>query len=96
MAVLVYLVRLFITAVVGESVTPSGPLHTVFTVTGTSTVGLNTTVQVRVTVDPIGRMGLEMLLVTIMVGGTIKIQSPFTLIFNLIMLTLNIDHGVCC
>ena len=59
-----YLVRLFITGVVGESVTLSGPVHTVFTVTGTSTAGLNSTVQVRVTSDPTGRMGLTGLLVT--------------------------------
>ena len=60
MAVLVYLVRLSITVVVvvGESVTPFGPVHTVFTVTGTSTVELNSTVQVRVTSDPTGRIGL--------------------------------------
>lgn len=40
----------------------AGPLHTVFTVTGISTAGLNSTVQVRVTADPIGRMGLGILL----------------------------------
>ena len=60
MAVLVYLVRFSITGVVGDSVTPSGPVHTVFTVTrsGTTTAGLNSTVQVRVTSDPTGRIGL--------------------------------------
>ena len=31
---------------------PSGPVHTVFTVTGTSTDGLNSTVQARVTELP--------------------------------------------
>ena len=35
-----------------------GPVHTVFTVTGTSTAGLNSTVQVRVTLDP-DKMGLD-------------------------------------
>ena len=43
-------------------INPAGPVHTVFTVTGISTAGLNSTVQVRVTADPIGRMGLGMLL----------------------------------
>ena len=52
MAVLVYLVRLTLTGLVGESVTPSGPVHTVFTVTGTSTDGLNSTVQVKITELP--------------------------------------------
>ena len=46
-------------------VNPSGPVHTVFTVTGTSTAGLNSTVHVKVTSDPTGRMGLVLLLVTI-------------------------------
>ena len=36
----------------------AGPVHTVFTITGTSTTGLNSTVQVRVTSDPTGWMGL--------------------------------------
>lgn len=49
----------------------AGPVHAVFTVTGISTNGLNSTVQVRVTADPIGRTGLEMLLdITRDGGGT--------------------------
>ena len=36
----------------------SGPVHTMFTFTGISTAGLSSTVQVRVTVVPMGRMGL--------------------------------------
>ena len=44
---------------------PAGPVHTMFTVTGTSTAGLNSTVQVRVTVDPIGRMGISGILVIV-------------------------------
>ena len=44
---------------------PAGPVHTVFTVTGTSTAGLNSTVQVRVTGDPTGRIGLGRSLVTL-------------------------------
>ena len=42
-----------------------GPVNIVFTVTDTSTDELNTTVQVKVTVDPIGWMGLAGLLVTL-------------------------------
>jgi hypothetical protein len=41
---------------------PSGVVNTVLTVTGTSTAGLNSTAQVRVTSDPKGGMGLGMLL----------------------------------
>ena len=41
---------------------PTGVVNTVFTVTGTSTAGLNSTAQVRVTSDPKGGMGLGMLL----------------------------------
>ena len=75
MAVLVYLVRLSITGVVGESVTPFGPVHAVLTFTGTFTAGLNSTVQVRVISDPTGRMGLTRLLmaVTKVVAGTVWI-----------------------
>ena len=40
------------------------PIHATFTVTETSTATLSSTytVQVRITVDPIGRTGLEVLL----------------------------------
>ena len=65
MDVLVYLVKCSTTGVVEESVTPAGPVHSVFTVTRTFTTGLNSTVQVRVTVDPTGRMGLTGSLVTV-------------------------------
>ena len=41
---------------------PSSEVNTVFTVTGTSTAGLNSTAQVRVTLDPKGGMGLGILL----------------------------------
>ena len=41
---------------------PSSVINTVFTVTETSTAGLNSTAQVRVTSDPKGGMGLGMLL----------------------------------
>ena len=51
-----------------------------FTVTGTFTVGLNSTVQVRVTSDPIGRMGVTGLLVMVTeVGdGTVWISIKIT------------------
>ena len=49
---------------------PSGPLHIMFTVTGTSIALLNSTVQVRVTLAvPIGRMGLVGTLVMLMDTG---------------------------
>ena len=37
---------------VGVTVVKAGPVHTVFTATGTSTAGLNSTVQVRLGDDP--------------------------------------------
>ena len=49
-----YVVMFTITAgtgLAGINMTP-GPVHSVFTVTGTSTAGLNSTTQVRVTLDP--------------------------------------------
>ena len=41
---------------------PAGVVNAVFTVTGTSTAGLNSTVQIRLTSDPKGGIGLGMLL----------------------------------
>ncbi len=43
-----------------SAVNPFGPVHTVLTITGTSTDGPNSTytTQVRLTVDPMGRTGL--------------------------------------
>ena len=54
---------------------PFGSVNAVFTVTGTSTAGLNSTVQVRVTSDPKGGIGLGMLLdsVTEVGAGTAKL-----------------------
>ena len=56
---------------------PAGPVHTMFTVTGTSTAGLNSTVQVRVTLDPIGKTGLSefVVIVTELGAGTIYNNS---------------------
>ena len=67
MTVLMYLVELTSTGSVGERVTPAGPVHSVFTVTGTSTDGLNSTVQVRVT-EPPGGMTPVGLLVILRIG----------------------------
>ena len=67
MTVLVYLVEVTSTGSVGERLTPAGPVHSVFTVTGTSTDGLNSTVHVRVT-EPRGGMTLVGLLVIMRVG----------------------------
>ena len=53
--VLTYVVVFTITAgtgSVGINITSAGPVHSVLTVTGTSTAGLNSTVQVRVTLAP--------------------------------------------
>ena len=49
---MMYLVRLSIIKLVVVTVVEAGPLHTVSTVTGTSTNGLNSTVQVRLGEDP--------------------------------------------
>ena len=70
MAVLVYVVLLPTTAsAVLEILNSAGPLHSVFTITETSTAGLNSIVQVRLMFDPMGRMGLELLLVTTTESG---------------------------
>ena len=47
----------------------SGPVHAVVTVTGAFTAGVISTVQIRVTSDPTGRMGLTGSLVTIVTKG---------------------------
>ena len=44
-------------------INPAGPVHTVVTVTGTSTAGSKSTVQVRVTSEGTGQIGLAGLLV---------------------------------
>ena len=54
--------------VTDTSLNPPGPVHVVFTMTGTLTTAdsaeLKFTLQVRVTADPTGCMGFELLLVT--------------------------------
>ena len=54
-----------------ESILPRGPVHTVFTVTETSTVELNSTVQVRVTVDPIVTGFVGTVVILILGTGTV-------------------------
>ena len=44
-------------------INPAGPVHTEVTVTGTSTAGLNSTVQVRVTAVPTAMVPLVMVTV---------------------------------
>ena len=69
---LVYLVGFSILKIVKENVTPVGPVHTMFTVTGTSTAGLNSTVQVRVMLEP---MTFVVLLDEILIDGAGTIAS---------------------
>jgi hypothetical protein len=55
MTVLVYVEMFTITAgtsLSGRNIVLSGPLHSVVIFTGTSTAGLNSTVQVKVVEDP--------------------------------------------
>ena len=57
---------------------PAGSVSRTFTVTGTSTARLNSTVQIRVTSDPTGQIGLTGSLETITVGlGTGKMRNSF-------------------
>ena len=53
------------------AVNPSGPVQIVCKFTETSTTGLDSmcTMQVRVTADPIGRTGLQVLLVSVTSEG---------------------------
>ena len=57
-------------------VNPSGVVNAVFTVTGTSTAGFTSATQVKVTLDPIGGIGLGMLLdnVTEVGAGTAELH----------------------
>ena len=56
---------------------PAGPVHSVVTVTGISTTEPSSTVQVTVTADPTGLIGLIGILVTVtdVGGGTSKIEA---------------------
>ena len=83
-AVLVYLVVFSITELLtGVIITPAGPDIWAVTFTGTSTNGLKSTVQIRVTVDPTGRMGLAGVLDNVIItatfgtGGEKTIMHPF-------------------
>ena len=50
-------------------INPADPVHTEVTVTETSTAGLNSTVQVRVTADPAAMVPLAMVIVGIGTTG---------------------------
>ena len=73
MTVLVYVVRFTITPgteLAGINIT-SGPLHIVFTVTGTSTARLSSTVQVRLSdLDPAITPSTGGVTVTVLGAGT--------------------------
>ena len=69
MAVLVYVVRVTLTGLLGVSVTPAGPVNTVFTVTGSAIDGLSSTVHVKVTSAPTGWTGLTGSLVIVTMGA---------------------------
>ena len=58
---------------------PSTAVNSVLTVTETSTAGLNSTAQVRVTLDPKGGMGLGMLLVSVTEVGTGTAQKMYAI-----------------
>ena len=74
MTVLVYVVRFTITAgtgLVGKNIVPSGTFHLVVTVTGISTAGLNSTVQVRLGEDPANMVPIGGVTVTEVGAGTV-------------------------
>jgi hypothetical protein len=66
----VYLVRVSITGLVGVTVVISGELHSVLTITGTSTAGPNSTVQVRLGEDPAIIVPTGGVTVTVVGAGT--------------------------
>ena len=70
MTVLVYLLELTATGSVGARATPAGPVHSVFTVTGTSTDESNTTVHVRMTELPGGMTPVGLLVILRVGEGT--------------------------
>ena len=73
--------RITVTGLLGVSVTPAGPVHTVFKVIGTSTDGLNSTVtvQVRVTVDPMVIIPVGLLvMLTVGVGTKQRVMLKFS------------------
>ena len=72
---MMYLVRLSIIKLVVVTVVEAGPLHTVSTVTGTSTDGLSSTVQVRLGEDPAIIVPSGGVTVTLKVAGTEERQT---------------------
>lgn len=76
-----YLVRLSISELVYVTVVKAGPVHTVFTVTGTSTAGLNSTVQVRLGEEP--TIIVPTGVVTITVNGSVTIKHDYIIKYHL-------------
>ena len=66
----VYLVRLSITELEGVTIVIFGPVHSTFTITGTSTAGLKSTVQVRLGEDPAIIISTGRVIVTAVGAGT--------------------------
>jgi hypothetical protein len=62
-------------------VDPSGPVHSVFTATGTSTTGLNSTAQVRVGEEP-DRMGLGVSETSLTIGSGTALIIKKKLCYN--------------
>ena len=71
-AMLVYCVRVFIIGgLVGMSVVPLGLVHTMLTVTGSSTVGDRFTVHVKLKEIPTKMVSLGGVIITLAGGGTV-------------------------
>ena len=54
--------------VLSVTIIPDGPIHSVVTVSGISTIVLNSMVQVTLAADPTGRTGLSGTLVIVTLG----------------------------
>ena len=61
-------------------INPAGPVHTVFTVTGISTDGLNSTVQVRVTEPPTTMVPAWLLVILTAGDGTAREENHVSLL----------------
>ena len=57
--------------------TPTGPVHTMFTVTGISTAGLSSTMQIRLISELIGRMGFDVQFDIILTDGAGTIAKHY-------------------
>ena len=76
-------------------INPSGPVHTVFTVTGTSTDGLSCTVQVKMTELPADMADGLLVMLTVGAGtGKEKIIVSLYLVVNHSLCTVTISVSV--